>query len=497
MSDAAGKHVFISYVKEDTAEVDKLCRLLQQAEIPYWRDRKDLEVGDAWRRKISEAIRDDSLIFVACFSENSVAKARSYMNEELNLAVSEFRMRPPGATWLLPVRFSPVALPTYELNGNQTLSDLNYADLFGEGYTAAAIGLISKLSKVMGAASASPTDTAAAIESAEAGDRKVLLRRATKEMVRDPARVIELDGLIKAETRRILETLNDQAEMPLDRDQSFNDDPAGTTVRRALAIANLSEPLCWSMQVAARWATPETLHIWTEALETLVLEGIAPRSGMTNLISLRALPALLVLTTGAVAAHAQGNWGALRELTGVRVEEWNVGKATAILNVVPPYKPFVDQEGVANLLAHLAKGDEGDDIDDLVSRAAKLAKFYTPVEDWLLSRLTPTFEDQFTRRDDFNVAFSKAEIFLGIVSEDEAQSDPDRPWRSSTWYGRATWQDRRRGRSALDELREEFELAGVAWPPLVAGFFGGDEERARARFDSYGESFKRVANTRW
>jgi len=497
MSATAGKHVFISYVEEDTAEVDKLCRLLQQADIPYWRDRKDLEVGDAWRQKISDAIRNDSLIFVACFSENSVVKTRSYMNEELNLAVSEFRMRPPGATWLLPVRFNPVDLPAYELNGTQTLKDLNYADLFGEGYTAAAIGLITKLTKVMGTATSSPTDTAAAIESAEADDRKLLLRRATKEMVRDPARVIDLDELIKAETRRVLSTLNDRAEMPLDRDQAFNDDPAGTTVRRALAMADLSEPLCWSMQVAARWATPETLRIWTEALRTLVLEGIAPRSGMTNLISLRTLPALLVLTTGAVAAHAQGNWSALREITGVRVEEWNVGKVTGILNVVPPYKPFMDQEAVANILAHLAKGDEGDDIDDLVSRTAKLSKFYTPTEDWLLSRLAPTFEDQFARPADFDVAFSKAEIFLGLVSEDEARSDPDHPWRSSTWYGRSTWQDRRRGRSALDELAEEFETAGAAWPPLVAGFFGGEEERARARFVSYGESFQRVANSRW
>lgn len=496
MSATASKHVFISYVQEDTTEVDKLCRLLQQADIPYWRDRKDLEVGDAWRVTIKEAIGNDSLIFIACFSENSIAKAKSYMNEELNLAVSEFRMRPPGATWLLPVRFDPVELPAYELNGTQTLSDLNYADLFGEGYTGAAIGLITKLSKVMGTAISSPIDAAAAIESAEAEDRKLLLRRATKEMVRDPARVIDLDELVKAETRRIISTLNDEAGMPLGRDQASSDDPAGTAVRRALAIARLSEPLCWSMQVAARWATPETFRIWTEALRTLTLEGIAPRGGRTDLISLRQLPALLVLTTGAVAAHAQGNWSALREITGMRIEEWNLGISTAILNVVPPYKPFLDQQGVANILAHLSKGDEGNDVDDLVSRASGLSRFYTPIEDWLLSRLTPAFEDQFARAADFENAFSNAELFLGLVSEDDAKSDTERPWRSSNWYGRVTWRDRGRRRSALDELSDEFEAAGAAWRPLLADFFGGDEQRARARFVSYGESFQRVANSR-
>jgi hypothetical protein len=45
-SDAPEKHVFVSYVRENSDEVDKLCKLLDRAGIPYWRDRTKLGPGD-------------------------------------------------------------------------------------------------------------------------------------------------------------------------------------------------------------------------------------------------------------------------------------------------------------------------------------------------------------------------------------------------------------------------------------------------------------------
>ncbi|NEE61945.1 TIR domain-containing protein, partial [Streptomyces sp. SID8455] len=68
MSDEVGKHVFISYVHEDSDQVDSLCAVLEAAQIPYWRDRKDLGPGDSWKAQIRAAIRDGSLVFLACFS---------------------------------------------------------------------------------------------------------------------------------------------------------------------------------------------------------------------------------------------------------------------------------------------------------------------------------------------------------------------------------------------------------------------------------------------
>ena len=64
------KKVFISYVKEDSAHVDELCKVLKVAGVPYWRDRETLVPGDPWRDKIREAIRQESMVFLACFSDN-------------------------------------------------------------------------------------------------------------------------------------------------------------------------------------------------------------------------------------------------------------------------------------------------------------------------------------------------------------------------------------------------------------------------------------------
>jgi hypothetical protein len=97
MSHDEGKHVFVSYVREDNAEVDKLCKVLEAAKIPYWRDRTSLGPGDAWKAKIRDAIRGGSLVFLACFSDNSRAKDKSHMNEELTIAVDEYRKMPRGA----------------------------------------------------------------------------------------------------------------------------------------------------------------------------------------------------------------------------------------------------------------------------------------------------------------------------------------------------------------------------------------------------------------
>ncbi|WP_148222647.1 toll/interleukin-1 receptor domain-containing protein [Rhodococcus opacus] len=135
VTSAEGKHVFISYVKEDQQQVDQLCKILDAAQIPYWRDRTSLAPGDNWKAKIRDAIRSGALIFLACFSDNSRARPKTVMNEELTLAVEEFRQMAPGVTWLIPVRFDDGKIPGWDLGAGRVLGDLNYVDLFGANYT--------------------------------------------------------------------------------------------------------------------------------------------------------------------------------------------------------------------------------------------------------------------------------------------------------------------------------------------------------------------------
>ncbi|GAA3134138.1 hypothetical protein GCM10020255_008710 [Rhodococcus baikonurensis] len=131
----SAKHVFISYVRQDSAEVDKLCDLLKAANIAYWRDRESLGPGDAWKRVIRDAIQDGTAVFLACFSANQRAKEKSVMNEEIGIAVEEYRLRRPGKTWLVPVRFDDGDIDDWDLGANRSLRDINYVDLFGDRYT--------------------------------------------------------------------------------------------------------------------------------------------------------------------------------------------------------------------------------------------------------------------------------------------------------------------------------------------------------------------------
>jgi len=110
-------HAFLSYVREDSAQVDRLQRALQKAGIPVWRDKSDLWPGEDWKAEIREAITDNALVFIACFSSSSLARVKSYQNEELVLAVEQLRLRAPEQPWLIPVRFDDCAVPDRDLGG--------------------------------------------------------------------------------------------------------------------------------------------------------------------------------------------------------------------------------------------------------------------------------------------------------------------------------------------------------------------------------------------
>jgi len=125
-------HAFISYVHEDSTDVDWLQNRLEASGIRVWRDTQDLWPGQDWRLEIRRAITAGSLAFIACFSPSSQSRVTSYQNEELVLAVDQMRRRPPGQQWLFPVRFGECQLPAYDLGAGRTLDDLQRVDLFGD-----------------------------------------------------------------------------------------------------------------------------------------------------------------------------------------------------------------------------------------------------------------------------------------------------------------------------------------------------------------------------
>jgi hypothetical protein len=143
-------HAFISYVREDSDRVDQLEQSFVAAGIPVWRDTSDLWPGEDWRAKIRRAITDNTLVFIACFSRTSLAREKSYQNEELNLAIDQLRLRRPNDPWLIPVRFDDCEIPDVDIGAGRTLASIQRADLFGDRSAGDAERLVSAILRILG-----------------------------------------------------------------------------------------------------------------------------------------------------------------------------------------------------------------------------------------------------------------------------------------------------------------------------------------------------------
>jgi transcriptional regulator with XRE-family HTH domain len=146
---AAG-HAFISYVREDSGFADELQQMLEAAGIRVWRDTADLWPGEDWRKKIRHAITQNALVFIACFSHNSVARKVSYQREELHLAIEQLRLRNPEDPWLIPVRFDNCDIPDLDIGGGRTLASIQRADIFGDHSSEGAVRLATTVRRILG-----------------------------------------------------------------------------------------------------------------------------------------------------------------------------------------------------------------------------------------------------------------------------------------------------------------------------------------------------------
>lgn len=502
MSDQEGKHVFISYVREDSETVDELCAVLDAAQIPYWRDRTALGPGDAWRAKIRAAIREGSLVFLACFSDNSRAKEKSYMNEELTLAVDEFRKMPPGRTWLIPVRFDAGDVPDWDLGAGRALDDLNYADLFGKGHMAHAARLVTTINRLMGEKRPDPATALAAVEQATTADRTDLLKRLTKEMLLEPSRRIELGDIVSQEVQRVLTVLKDDDRVtgPL---TGTNEEKIVRITEEAQSLWNLVAPFCASLQVAGRWGAPELLTPWASGIRSFVAASNKVAGGIEAFLKLRHLPGMVSIMTAALACGSSGNWPNLKTLVvDQSVRDRHEQKPLVILEATDPYKPFSDTDWVANALARatISGRDLDDSLKDFTER--RQGKYHTPIAEWLYHVLRPIFADQLPDEDLYTVEYDKAEIVLGVLAQDvvnvRAAGSPDgKYWGRSRWFGRSMWRAERGYGSPVADLVHEFDTQALQWGPLKSGLFGGDEARARDALDKFRAEFDSIASRRF
>lgn len=507
MADAP--HAFISHVTEDSADVDKLCALLAAAGIPVWRFRDDLDKGGAWKEQIRAAIRSGALAFLPCFSANSRGKDTSYMNAELHLAVEEYQLRPPGTSWIFPIRFDDGDIPNWTLSGNQTINDLQRTDLFDDRYTTEAVALTRAISDLFGKKTPDPLTIRATVEEAQAAERAPLVRRLTREMLASPNRRIELDELVEAETRRILTALNDPAGALTVPSGSTRVEAAPVYVETTVKIWDLARPFCESLRTAVQYGTPDQLSPWIAALRDLGEDYQTRQAGVQLFVDLLRLPVLASVMTIALAAVRSEKWeNAKTLLVDLLIEPNNYTVASTPLPCLTnPWAPF-DTSGVFTEFLTAVVVD-GASINDLLPALERnnSGRYGQRAErhhagDLLHHFLQPVFADTFHNPESYARAFDRAEVMLGLISTDWTdQGSGGSPYAhlgGSKWFGRSTFRATTYyPGNALGRLADEARVQGTAWPPLRAGLFGGSRARYERAAEIYGTNYNELVARIW
>ena len=119
------RHVFISYVRENQDQVDRLCQGLKKHGVNVWLDKHSIKPGARWK----DAIRHGDF-FNACFSDEYTSKTKTYMNEELTLATEELRQYASYREWFIPVLLSECDVPARSIGAGETLLDINWVPLY-------------------------------------------------------------------------------------------------------------------------------------------------------------------------------------------------------------------------------------------------------------------------------------------------------------------------------------------------------------------------------
>ena len=71
------KRVFVSYVRDNSDDVNRICEAFGKNGIEYWLDRDQIEPGKIWKQAIRDAIGNGAF-FLACFSDEYEKRTETY-----------------------------------------------------------------------------------------------------------------------------------------------------------------------------------------------------------------------------------------------------------------------------------------------------------------------------------------------------------------------------------------------------------------------------------
>lgn len=472
MSDQPQRHVFLSYMHEDTQAVDELQRALEAAGMAVWRDVDRLWPGQDWQQKIREAIQRNTMAFVACFSTALSSRETSHQFVELSIAMEEYRKRPPGAEWLFTARFDDVAIPEYDLGSGRMLgSHIQRSDLFGDRGTENLVRLTTALGRLMHPQPTAGADAFAASRAAAGDDRE---RSDTlKRLLRDPTADIALEDFMGTLAKPIRAALGDAERFPSSVQQDDTEAVYRTWSGHVRDYESLLEPALEPLRLVGMYGSHTHTEAWRQFMRSLTAE-VGPAGGMRLFAQLRGYPALLAMHVVAVGCVARSNYAPLLGVAvrpRVRIDH----NSTTV-----PVVSYVNARSICDvgdgvLPSALHYEDTGGDVVDGYFQG-QTTKYYTPMSDHIQHVLRDLFIDDFPTQDEYDEAFDRACVLLDALAIDS--QDEDLSGFHSAGYGSYLWRHRRSKREADAALLKELSEQEAVWKPLTDGLFGGDEARA-------------------
>lgn len=490
------RHAFLSYMHENTREVDELQEALEAAGIRVWRDTQDLWPGEDWQAKIRSAIKSDSLAFIACFSSAAGEREKSYQYEELTVAVEEFRLRRPDASWLFTVRFDECEIPDFDLGAGRRLNtSIQRVDLFGEGKTSRTVRLITAVDRIINPPGHESVATGAARAARQASGDDRDRSDVMKALLRNPSADIDLEDLMLAVGKSARDTINDEALFPRSVDDLSWTAFAPVWIDQVRQYEHAMQPALELGRLAGMYGLAQHNRAWQRFM-SLFTAGIRSDSGIPALSNLRGYPCLIMLYVVALGSISRKNYS---PMLGFAVEPTvrDRYQPKQRLPVVAEVDVWAVTNGADFLPSALALKDDGREIDEALMdglRTHSIGGRHTPMSDHLHTLLRDLFSDDFADPEDYADAFDQAEILLNALAYD---TEVQTRGRARAGYGRYSWRYKHDEnpieQKVLDQVRREKGL----WRPLLDGLFEGSEQRAVAALEAVAQSVQLARNQQW
>ena len=289
-----------------------------------------------------------------------------------------------------------------------------------------------------------------------------------KRYLPDPSQRISATNLVQNEVEQLLAQLTPTA-FPIN-------DSATKSVRptEALVVERLGQYTALTQTVAklvahgCYWGDPVYHSLWRRNLERLARQPMP--NGYSVWIELSLFPALLSLYAGGIAAFAAERYDTLHTL---------FIDAQAKDSQLRPV-PFV--RGV-NSLAVLENAG-GFPLPDVTPRHK------TPESAYLEAVVRPLIQDLLPDDSEYLTLFDRFEYFLCLVYADYGLQ---RNLGGASPVGNFAWRGIRSDSTPSMVFEQQLTKFGENWPPLLAGFFGGQVERVRAAKEQVDAQAARLA----